>query len=818
MYGLNSVRFHFFAIKLALAVLLLLAGSTELTAASPSLSVIMPRGVQRGAEQVVTFQGRRLADAEEVFFYQKGVAVTKIEPVNNNAFKAHLKISADCKLGEHVAQVRCKSGLTEYSTFYVGPFAAIDEKEPNSDFTTPQKIDYNVTVHGVVQREDVDYFAVEAKKGQRISVEVEALRLATTYFDPYVAVLDKDRFELAIADDTPLVHPDSALSVIAPEDGTYIIEMRESSYQGSGASRYRLHVGTFLRPMAAYPPGGKVGTKTEVTMLGDVAGPRKQAFDLPTEIIPNYGLEVNDGQTVAPTPLPFRLSEMENVLEVEPNNTVKTATPSAATKAFNGVIQQTGDEDWFQFTAKKGQVFEVECYARRLHSALDPVMDIYYANGKYITRNDDARGLDSYVRFTVPADGEYAIKIYDQLGRGGEDFVYRVELQSVAPELVVSIPRIRRYSQFRQQIVVPRGGHFANLINVTRRNFGGEITFEADKLPEGVSMQFTPMAANMSQIPMLFSAAEDAPLGGRLVDLQGRLTDKSKGISGGFKNTADYARYNNSVMWTRDVFRLPVVVVEALPFSIEIVQPSVPIVQNGTMNLKIIAHKAEGFDEPIRVEFPFRPPGIGANSYVDIPKGKSEIDYPITANGNARLGKWSVYALASADVGGTATITSQFVDLEVVAPFVKVTLQRAAVEQGEKTQILARLEHDAEFTGEAKVVLKGLPPKVTAPEVTLTKEAQELVFEVATDPKTPPGNHKSVFSQVEIVKDGAPIVYRAGGTQLRVDKPLPKVEPKKEEKPEKPVAKKEEPKKPVEKPLSRLEKLRLQAKKSAEKK
>ena len=553
-------------------------------------------------------------------------------------------------------------------------------------------------------------------------------------------------------------------------------------------------------------------------MLGDVAGPRKQKFALPSQVIPDYGLEVTDGSNVAPTPLPFRLTEMENVLEVEPNNEVKAATPSDALKAFNGVIQEQGDQDFFKFTAKKNQTFEIECYARRLGSALDPVMDIYYANGKYITRNDDSRKLDSYIRFRAPADGEYAIKIYDQLRRGGEDFVYRVEMQPVKPELIVSIPRIRRYSQFRQQIVVPRGGQFANLINVTRRNFGGEITFEADKLPAGVNMQFSPMAANMSQIPMLFSAAADAPLGGRLVDLRGHLTDKSKGISGGFKNTADYARYNNSVMWTRDVFRLPIVVVDKLPFSIELVQPSVPVVRNGTMKLKVIAHKDEGFDEQIRVEFPFRPPGVGANSYVDIPKGKNEIEYSITANGNARIGKWSVYVLASANVGGTATITSKFVDLDVVAPFVKVTLQRAAVEQGEKTQILAKLEHDAEFAGEAKVVLKGLPPKVTAPELALTKDAKELVFEVATDVKTPPGNHKSVFSQVEIVKDGAPIVYRAGGTQLRVDKPLPKEQPKKPAAKPKPVAKKAPPKKPTVKPLSRLEKLRLQAKKAAEKK
>ena len=52
----------------------------------------------------------------------------------------------------------------------------MDEKEPNSDFATPQKIPLNVTVAGVVENEDVDYYLVEAKQGQRITVEVEGIR------------------------------------------------------------------------------------------------------------------------------------------------------------------------------------------------------------------------------------------------------------------------------------------------------------------------------------------------------------------------------------------------------------------------------------------------------------------------------------------------------------------------------------------------------------------------------------------------------------------------------------------------------------------
>ncbi|MFP6601059.1 MAG: hypothetical protein VB862_00890, partial [Pirellulaceae bacterium] len=137
-----------------ITTLLMLAG-TSLQAASPSLGGIEPRGIQRGVESVLTFNGGRLADAKEILFYSPGLEVIKLEPSDGNV-KATVKVAPDCRLGQHVAQVRTASGVSEYRTFYIGPFASTPEKEPNSDFATPQPIPLNITVTGVVQNEDVD--------------------------------------------------------------------------------------------------------------------------------------------------------------------------------------------------------------------------------------------------------------------------------------------------------------------------------------------------------------------------------------------------------------------------------------------------------------------------------------------------------------------------------------------------------------------------------------------------------------------------------------------------------------------------------------
>lgn len=820
MRQLNQLIMRISAFATALAVTLLAAATA--TAASPSLTIIVPRGVQRGKETQVVFSGARLADAEEILFYTPGVTAKKIEPgANANQIKVTLEPAADCRLGEHVAQVRTKSGISEYRTFYVGNLPDVAEKEPNTDFEAPQAIPLGSTVTGIVQNEDVDYFVVDAKKGQRISAEVEGMRLGVTMFDPYVAILDAKRFELSANDDTPLALQDCFASVVAPEDGKYVVEVRESAYAGNGNCHYRLHVGTFPRPTAVYPAGGKLGEEVEVSFLGVPTGEMKQKVKLPAEPDEDFGVFAQDAGGVAASPNTFRLFEHGNAFEVEPNEDFATATPVALPNAFNGIIEKPGDVDVFKFAAKKGQVFEVECYARRVRSGLDSVMNLYYADGRGIAGNDDSRGPDSYYRFSVPADGEYCIRVTDHLGRGGPDFVYRLEFQPIKPTLTLGIPRVARYSQDRQTIYVPRGNRFATLISASRVNFGGDLVMGENDLPQGLTVHAEPMPANMNLMPVVFEAAADAPLGGKLVDFTMKHADPNQKISGGFNNRADFVIANpgQSLYRWRDVDQLAVAVVEELPFTIEIVEPKSPLVQNGSMQLKVVAHKKEGWDEQINVQFPFHPPGVSAASSVNIPKGQNEVLYPLNANGNAQIKKWKVYALGSANVNGNAWVSSQLANLEVAAPYASVAMDRTAVEQGQKTEIVAKFTHNAPFEGNAKIVLQGLPNKVTAPEMEFNKDTKEVVFQVATDPTSPAGRHTSVFAQIFVPMNGEQVVHRhAGGTELRIDPPppMPVVKKEPEKKPEPtPVAKTETPQ-PAPKRLSRLEQLRLDAKKRAE--
>lgn len=96
------------------------------------------------------------------------------------------------------------------------------------------------------------------------------------------------RFELSARDDSPLTGQDCFASIVAPEDGQYVILVRESAYGGNGNATYRLHIGNFPRPTGVFPTGGKAGEEIEVTYLGDPTGPMKQKIKLPSVVDPEF--------------------------------------------------------------------------------------------------------------------------------------------------------------------------------------------------------------------------------------------------------------------------------------------------------------------------------------------------------------------------------------------------------------------------------------------------------------------------------------------------------------------------------------------------
>jgi pre-peptidase len=779
--------------------------TASVMAASPQLSRITPAGAQRGTEVEIQLSGARLGDAQALLLNEPGIEVKQVEPVKDNQVKVRLALGKDCPLGPHGLRLRTATGISNLLTFSVGTLPELSEAEPNSDFDKPQEIPLDCTVNGVVENEDVDYFVVQAKKGERVSVEVEGLRLGESFFDPHVAILAPNRFVLAADDDTPLVRQDAAAAITASEDGPLIVEVRESAFGGSNRCRYRLHVGRFPRPLGVFPAGGRPGETVEVEWIGDPKGNWKQQVALPAPGEEDHLVFALDGGGIAPSANLFRLNDLSNVIEAEPNNVNAEATSFEGPAALNGRIAEPGDSDRFRFTGKKGQAYHIRVYARQLRSPLDSVLSVQRSKGQNVASNDDSNGPDSYIRFSAPEDDEYVITVRDHLGQGGPLFFYRIEVVPILPEMTVGVKEFRSFVD--TTIATPQGNRAAAMLTVQRTDFGGDVNLSLEGLPAGLTYETVSVADGETAVPVLFSAAAETPLAGSLASVVARHETENRKVEGRLRQRTSMVRgQNNREIWNYYSDRLATGVTEPAPFRIEILEPRVPLVRNGSMLLRVKAERDEGFDGPINLRMIYNPAGVSSPTSVTIPKGQAEGVIPLTANGNAKIRDWSIVVVGRADAGqGELAVASQMAKLAVVESFFKLTLPAVAVEQGAAGGLAVGVESTTPFDGEASIVLVGLPNEVTAEPKTITKDSKEVVFTLATTGKSPPGNHKTLRCQAVVTQDGEPITHILGPGELRILKPAPK-KPAAEAKPTakpKPVEKK-----PAARPLSRLEQLR----------
>ena len=253
---------------------------------------------------------------------------------------------------------------------------------------------------------------------------------------------------------------------------------------------------------------------------------------------------------------------------------------------------------------------------------------------------------------------------------------------------------------------------------------------------------------------------------------------------------------------------------EECPYTIEIVEPKVPLVRGGSMGLKVRRQPQAGLQGrrsrctcPGTRRASARPGGIA------IPEGQNEAVIPMNADGGAELRTWKIVVNGASGVAsGPILVSSQLANLTIAAPYLGMTFQAASVEQGKEVDMAVKVAKAVDFPGEAQVTLVGLPNKVTTDVKKITKDTTDLVFHLKTDKVSPAGNHANLFCQVVVTQNGEPIVHNIG-TGHAADRRAPAPQAGRPGAAAAQAAPRpRRPPRPAAKPLSRLEKLRLENK------
>ncbi len=747
-------------------------------AAKPEVKVISPIGLQRGTSTEIEMSGDQLGDAHQIMFYTPGLEASNIKAIDGNKIKMTVTAAANADCDLHAFRVVTHTGLSNMRLMGVSPFPSVAEVEPNNETGSPQLIAMNSTVNGLVATEDTDYYVVEVPQGQMISVEIEGLRLSNgnNLFDPFVAILDDQGNELARSDDAALVQQDCVCGAIAPEAGRYLIAVRDSSYGGSRESYYRLHVGSYARPLAILPSGGKPGELLKATCVDALGNTWDESFQLPSIENDRFRIWSKRGDSNSPSPNFVRVNACENVIEAEPNDDVKKVPViEQFPVALNGMLQTENDQDWYVFSAKKDQTLELRLFARgMIRSPVDGVVEIHKFDGGRLASNDDSGGgPDSALSFKAPADGKYAVCIKDHLGRHGPFHVYRLEIESPQAELVTTIKEQERY--ISQTIPIHRGSRMAVNVMLDRKFVNGDARIVIPDLPPGVVQTEAIVSEKTNMVQLILKAAPDAPVGGALVDLTASLKQApDKELVGHMNQRTQLIRgQNNRDVWGVNSDKLAVAVLDPIDFDIEVVTPQVPLVRDGSMGLVVKCKRKEGFTRAVSIRLLDTPSGVSASTSVSIPEGKDEVEIPITANAKASLGVFPLTVLATSKVDKNATVTvaSEFVPLEVAERIFDFQFAKTMAEQGKPAKILIGVDVKRPVEGKLEVEVVGLPPGTTMKQSKLpvSKDTKKLTYVLDVPATTRPGNFRTIICRGTVTSNKGVIMQVNGNGEVQID-------------------------------------------------
>lgn len=410
-------------------------------AAAPSLKTAFPAGGQRGTTVEVTLDGK----AEKGSVWIEGEGVTFSPPDAKG--KTTVTIAADAPLGPRLIRLVNAEGVSDATRFVVGAVPEIIEAKPNHAPDQAQALAaLPICVNGRLDKAgDSDHFAFSLKKGQTVWIQADAYALGAPV-DAHLHVLTRSGTRLATASDSRNLDP--LLAFTAPETGEYVVQIAgfihppasSIEFAGGSTSIYRLSVHPGPVVTGLFPPAVASAGKTSLTLIG-VGLEKDQAAwpaTAPTASLNGPIATVTPPQALSP--IQVLLAASPPIVEVEPNDTMETATALTVPGVAAGTIANRTDRDLFVFPVKKGQKLRAEVFAQRLGLPLDAALSVSDETGKVLASNEDQKDHgDPLINWTAAADGEHHLTVTDQFHQGGEGKNYVVQVNDLAPTFEITL-------------------------------------------------------------------------------------------------------------------------------------------------------------------------------------------------------------------------------------------------------------------------------------------------------------------------------------------------------------------------------------------
>ena len=427
---------------------------------------------------------------------------TEIPITYPQQWSSEITIAADAPLGPVFWRLSCAQGGTASRPFVIGDLPEYLETESNSTFDKAERITLPVTVNGRIHGErDSDYYRFTAELSGVVVCDVLAGRLGSR-LDPVVEVLDSVGRKI----DAEIAHigSDPVLAFRAESENDYVLRISNVTVHGDPAHVYRINMSTKPFVRFAFPAGGQAGTEREIqfyAMSGTDrphVSTRKVSFPkLKSGFPPKPGFRDNASS------LHLDVNQHPDVVEQEPNDLISSAMKLSLPVTVDGRTLTKTDEDWFEFSADKGERLSIICRAVPAGAIALPMLLLTDADGKQLKSVLSAESAERECRldWTAPQTGVYRLRVRDlQYGaRGGAEFIYRLTLQTATPDFSLRVAS--------DGLNMTQGKNCKVSIEVNRTGgFEEPIDLRIDGLPEGITVDKTNIPAKANTFTLTLNS------------------------------------------------------------------------------------------------------------------------------------------------------------------------------------------------------------------------------------------------------------------------------------------------------------------------
>ncbi len=564
---------------------------------APRFVSILPAGGKAGTVVEATVAGVDFDEPEKLLFSSPGFKAELVPPPPpdpkvkapprparqpNVPETAVFKITVppDAPLGITDVRFVGKWGVSNPRAFMVGDLPEVMEKEPNNDVPQAQRVEMNTTVNGTIANAvDVDYYVFAGKKGQRVLVSCLASTIDSRLL-PDVQVYDaKNRM---VGSGRNYSGNDALADCALPDDGDYYVRVCEFTNTANipgGPSEYfyRLTVSTNPWIDAIFPAVVEPGKPTPVTIFGRnlpggqpdpsavqdgrVLDKLTATVTAPTDpavlsrlsyggrLLPNAsGLEGFEYRVRASAgssnPFLLTIAHSPVVLDNDANDTMETAQEVAPPCEAAGRFEKLHDRDWYAFTAKKGDIYNIDIESDRLGAPTlaflvvrdDKKNDLYESpldnpdtfSPHFFTRCEDPPPY----RFTAPADGKYYVLVGGHQADVlfGPRHYYRLRIAPDRPDFqVVVTPNATTRPD---ACTLLQGGSQSYTVYVWRHDgFAGDVALTVEGLPPGVTCPPQTLGGGARAAQLVLTAAPDAAAWSGEIKVKGTAVVKGQSVT-----------------------------------------------------------------------------------------------------------------------------------------------------------------------------------------------------------------------------------------------------------------------------------------------